>query len=84
MSGIQEKLIPVANVAALGLGVGRRTIGRRIKVRSSGFPPVVRVNGRLFVTQSELEQYKAKLIATGGAMRDGGHTKAESAQVAAE
>ena len=67
MSVTQEALVPIANVDALGLGVGRRTIGRRIKDRASGFPAVIRINGRLYARRSELESYKAKLIGAGAA-----------------
>lgn len=63
MSGTQETLIPVANTEALGLGVGRRTIGRKIKDPDSGFPPVIRINGRLYVRQADLDAYKSNLIA---------------------
>lgn len=62
-TGDDNVLIPVADEDALGLGVGRRTIGRRIKDPASGFPPVIRVNGRLYVTKQNLRDYKARLIA---------------------
>ena len=61
-----ESLVPVADTEGLGLGVGRRTIGRLIKNPPPGFPAVLRINGRLYVCRSELEEYKAHLIA--GAM----------------
>ena len=47
MSQETECLIPVANVEEIGLGVGRRTIGRRIKNPPPGFPAVMKINGRL-------------------------------------
>lgn len=63
MSNFENKsLIPVANTSELGLGVGRRTIGRRIENPPDGFPKVLRINGRLYVRRRELEQYKAQLI----------------------
>jgi len=37
-------LIPLANPAALGLGVGRRTVGRRMK-DDPDFPTIHRING---------------------------------------
>ena len=58
-----ESLVPLADTAEVGLGVGRRTIGRRVKNPPDGFPTVLRINGRLYVRRSELEAYKAKLIA---------------------
>jgi hypothetical protein len=64
MSNIEsETLIPAADSDAIGLGVGRRTFGRYIKNPPPGFPIVLRINGRLYVRRSELEAYKAKLIA---------------------
>jgi hypothetical protein len=58
-----ETLVPVADTAAIGLGVGRRTIGRRVMNPPPGFPTVLRINKRLYVRRSELEAYKAQLIA---------------------
>ena len=58
-----NELIPISNVEALGLGVGRRTIGRLIKNPESGFPPALNIRGRLYVEREALEQYKARLIA---------------------
>jgi hypothetical protein len=58
-----ETLIPLADTEAVGLGIGRRTIGRRIKNPPPGFPTVLRINGRLYVRRSELNAYKARLIA---------------------
>jgi hypothetical protein len=64
MSHIEnESRVPLADTAEVGLGVGRRTIGRRVKNPPDGFPTVLRINGRLYVRRSELEAYKAKLIA---------------------
>ena len=59
-----HELIPVADPAALALGVGRRSIGRRIK-DDPDFPKVLRSNGRLYVTRADLETYKNKLISRG-------------------
>ena len=56
-------LVPLADPAEVGLGVGRRTIGRKVKNPPPGFPTVLRINGRLYVRRSELEAYKARLIA---------------------
>ncbi len=58
-----ETLVPLADTAEVGLGVGRRTLGRRIKNPPPGFPTVLRINGRLYVRRSELESYKSRLIA---------------------
>lgn len=58
-----ETLIPVADYTAIGLGVGRRSLGRRIKNPPAGFPTAIKINGRLYFRRSEIESYKAKLIA---------------------
>ena len=64
MSNLEiESLVPLANVASIGLGVGRRTLGRRVKNPPPGFPAVMRINRRLYVRRGELEIYKQKLIA---------------------
>ncbi len=60
-----DVLIPLAKADALGLGVGRRTLGRKIKDPNSGFPPTIRINGRLYVRGNDLAEYKAKLIREG-------------------
>jgi predicted DNA-binding transcriptional regulator AlpA len=62
MSNTSEYLIPAADAKAVGLGVGRRTLGRRIKDQPEGFPTPIRINGRLYFRQSELDAYKEKLI----------------------
>ncbi len=68
MSNIEnETLVPLADPAEVGLGVGRRTLGRRVKNPPAGFPTVLRINKRLYVRRSELEAYKAKLIAEASA-----------------
>jgi hypothetical protein len=58
-----ESLVPVADA---GFGVGRRTIGRRIKNPPPGFPTVLRINGRLYFRRSELEKYRAQMLAEAG------------------
>ncbi len=62
MSNESEVLIPVANAEAIGLGVERRSLGRRIRDPASGFPTTIRIGGRLYVRKSELDAYKARLI----------------------
>jgi hypothetical protein len=63
MSNLEpESLVPLANVDAIGLGVGRRSLGRRVKNPPPGFPVALRINGRLYVRRSELEAYKKRLI----------------------
>lgn len=57
-----ETLVPAADIEAVGLGVGRRSLGRRIKNPPQGFPTPLRINGRLYFRRSELESYKKKLI----------------------
>ncbi|MGD0186985.1 MAG: hypothetical protein ABSC25_17275 [Roseiarcus sp.] len=64
MSNIEtETLVPLADVDAVGLGVGRRSLGRRVKNPPPGFPTALRINGRLYLRRSELEAYKQRLIA---------------------
>jgi hypothetical protein len=58
-----DALVPVADDEAVGLGVGRRTVGRRIKNPPQGFPIALRINGRLYFRRKELKAYKEKLIA---------------------
>jgi hypothetical protein len=63
MSNIEsESLVPLADTDEVGLGIGRRTIGRRIKNPPNGFPTVLRINRRLYVRRSELENFKQRLI----------------------
>jgi hypothetical protein len=57
-----SKLIPISNTDSVGLGVGRRTLGRRIKNPPPGFPQAIRINGRLFFEEDELEAYKRSLL----------------------
>ena len=58
-----ETLVPLADTDGIGLGIGRRTLGRRVKNPPPGFPAVLRINSRLYVRRSELEAYKTRLIA---------------------
>jgi hypothetical protein len=71
-----ETLVPLADTAEVGLGVGRRTLGRRIKNPPPGFPTVLRINNRLYVRRSELEAYKARLIAEAVVAPSGAETRA--------
>jgi hypothetical protein len=64
-----ESLVPLADAGAVGLGIGRRSLGRRVKNPPPGFPRVFRLNGRLYVRRVELEAYKAQLIAEAPAAR---------------
>lgn len=64
MSNVENKsLVPVADADKLGFGVGRRTIGRRIKNPPPGFPRVLQINSRLYFRRSELEKYRAQMLA---------------------
>ena len=56
-----EMLVPAATASA-ELGCGRRTLGRRMADPDSGFPPAIRINGRIYFLRSDLESYKAALI----------------------
>lgn len=77
MSNVEkETLVPLADAAEVGLGVGRRTLGRRIKNPPPGFPSVLRINNRLYVRRSELERYKERLIAEAIALQTSGEVKA--------
>ena len=71
-----ETLVPLADTADVGLGVGRRTLGRRIKNPPPGFPTVMRINKRLYVLRSELEAYKMRLIAEAVGAPSGVETRA--------
>jgi hypothetical protein len=52
-------LIPLAHPKKIGLPFSRRVLGRRIF--EGRFVPVVKINGRLFVTRQNLENYKLHL-----------------------
>jgi hypothetical protein len=58
-----DALVPVADDEAVGLGVGRRTVGRRIKSPPPGFPTAIRINNRLYFRRNELRRYKERVIA---------------------
>ena len=62
MTTLNKKLIPLSRPEQIGLGVGRRSLGRRIKNPPAGFPQVIEVNGRKHLEQTALEAYKAMLI----------------------
>jgi hypothetical protein len=51
-------------LAAAGKSGGRRTIGRRIKT-DPDFPQVYRINGRLYVRDSDWESYRRLLLRRG-------------------
>jgi hypothetical protein len=58
-----ETLVPVADADAVGLGVGRRSLARRIANPPPGFPVVIRGhNGRLYMRRSDIEAYKQRLV----------------------
>jgi hypothetical protein len=61
MSYEGRKLVPLAKAEAIGLGVGRRTLGRRMK-DDPDFPPVHRINGRNYIEDAQLAIYKQRLI----------------------
>ena len=71
-----ETLVPLADSDGVGLGIGRRTLGRRVKNPPPGFPTVLRINSRLYVRRSELEAYKSRLIAESTAKPDFAEPKA--------
>ena len=73
-----ETLVPLADTAEIGLGVGRRTLGRRIKNPPPGFPAVIRINKRLYVRRSELEVYKKRLISEAVRATAGAETRPAS------
>jgi len=60
-----KKLIPLARPDDVGLGIGRRSIGRRIKSDPEFAAIVVVVNGRNYAESDKLEAYKQKLIERG-------------------
>jgi hypothetical protein len=75
-SPVHEALVPLADVDAVGLGVGRRSLGRRVKNPPPGFPIALRINGRLYLRRSEIEGYKEKLIREALAAPGASETKA--------
>jgi hypothetical protein len=62
------RLLPVSvlgyDLGGTGVNAGRRTIGRRIKT-DHDFPPVYRINGRLYVREVAWEAYKKILLHRG-------------------
>jgi hypothetical protein len=52
-----DALIPLP-VVAREFGRNRRTLGRWLKNSALGFPPVTKINGRLYVSRAELEAWK--------------------------
>jgi hypothetical protein len=55
----ENDLIPLAHPKKIGLPFSRRVLGRRIF--EGRFVPVVKINGRLFITRQNLENYKLHL-----------------------
>ena len=62
------RLIPATvlgpEIGGTGKSGGRRAIGRRIK-NNPDFPKVYRINGRLYVRESDWESYKRVLLRRG-------------------
>lgn len=56
-----NRLIPISKPELIGLGVGRRTIGRRMET-DPDFPPVYKIGGRNYVRASDLDAYREKLM----------------------
>jgi predicted DNA-binding transcriptional regulator AlpA len=54
------RLLP-AKMVHQEFGFGRRTLGRHIK-ENTEFPKPVRINGRLYFREVEIETYKRDLI----------------------
>jgi predicted DNA-binding transcriptional regulator AlpA len=54
------RLLP-AKAVHEDFGFGRRTLGREIK-DNPDFPKAIRINGRLYFCQTEIEIYKRDLI----------------------
>ncbi len=59
-----RNLIPLSRPELIGLGVGRRTLGRYITNPPPGFPTPIYQNGRIYFASDELDAYKAQLVAT--------------------
>lgn len=59
-------LIPLSRPDLVGLGVGRRTLGRYVKNPPPGFPHPIYRNGRIYLLSTELDAYRARLAAEGG------------------
>lgn len=60
----RRNLLPLAKPEALGIGLGRRSIGRKI-LEDPEFPPLIRISGRLYVEEALWERYKELLINRG-------------------
>jgi hypothetical protein len=58
-----KEVVPCSDPSKLGLGFGRRTLGRMMLDPPDGFPAVVRLQGRLYVERGQLEAYKERLLA---------------------
>lgn len=57
-------LVPLSRPDLIGLGVGRRTLGRYILNPPPGFPTPIYQHGRIYFASDELDAYKAQLVAT--------------------
>ena len=53
--------LPPAKAVHEDFGYGRRTLGREIK-DNQNFPKAIRINGRLYFREIEIENYKRALI----------------------
>jgi hypothetical protein len=69
LSSNPHELLGLSRPEKHGLPFKRRVLGRRIA--AGNFPPVVRINGRLFVTRANLEHLKAVLASGEEYHRDG-------------
>src|SRR6202035_1119509 len=56
--------VPAPEMGGAGKSGGRRAVGRRIKT-DPDFPQVYRINGRLYVRESDWESYKRVLLRRG-------------------
>ncbi len=64
-----NRLLPIAKPDQLGLGVGRRAIGQRMR-DDPDFPPVYKIGGRNYVQARDCDAYREKLMAR--ALQDAG------------
>ena len=62
MTDLPNETLVSAATASSELGHGRRTLGRRMADPALGFPPAIRIKGRIYFRRSELERFKADLI----------------------
>jgi hypothetical protein len=58
---MSTKFLPISKPELLGLPGGRRTIGRRMK-DDPEFPTVYPFGNKKYVVESDLEDYKQKLL----------------------